>query len=293
MNVVSLFDGMSCGRIALDRAGFDVAEYVASEVDPHAIKVSQANYPDIRQVGDVTQVTRADLPEKVDLVLGGSPCQGFSYAGKQLNFEDPRSSLFFEFVRILREAKPKYFLLENVRMKKEWSDAISDFLGVEPITINSALCSAQNRNRMYWTNIPDVTQPEDRGIMFDDILEPLFMVAPNYNVSDIQLPRVTRLEEIEEGACKIAFRDPSQNCDKAVCVVARDYKGIPGREYHNAAMQDGVLRRLSPIEYERLQTVPDRYTKSVSDSQRIRMLGNGWTVDVIAHILSGMEKDKD
>mgnify|MGYP000259421422 CR=1 FL=1 len=170
MNVLSLFDGMSCGRIALERLGIQVDNYYASEIDKYAIQVSQANYPDIIQVGDVTELDTSTLP-KIDLIMGGSPCQGFSFAGKQLAFDDPRSALFFEFVRCVEELKPKYFLLENVRMKKEYLDVISEYMGVEPIMINSALVSAQNRVRFYWTNIPGIEQPEQRGIVLRDILE--------------------------------------------------------------------------------------------------------------------------
>src|SRR5210317_1677485 len=170
MNVLSLFDGMSCGMIALDRLGIKVDNYYASEIDKYAIQVSQANYPDIIQVGDITKLDLSTLP-KIDLVMGGSPCQGFSFAGKQLAFDDPRSALFFEFVRCVKELQPKYFLLENVRMKKEYLDVISEYMGVEPIMINSALVSAQNRVRYYWTNIPGIKQPEQRGIVLRDILE--------------------------------------------------------------------------------------------------------------------------
>jgi DNA-cytosine methyltransferase len=178
MNVLSLFDGMSCGRIALDRLGIKVDNYYASEIDKYAIQVSQANYPDIIQVGDITELDLSTLP-KIDLVMGGSPCQGFSFAGKQLAFDDPRSALFFEFVRCVEELKPKYFLLENVRMKKEYLDVISEYMGVEPIMINSALVSAQNRVRYYWTNIPGIEQPEQRGIVLRDILE----TNPDNNLS--------------------------------------------------------------------------------------------------------------
>ena len=142
MNVLSLFDGMSCGQIALQKLGIQVDNYFASEIDKHAIKVAKHNFPNTVHLGDVTQVKASDLP-KIDLLIGGSPCQGFSFAGKQLNFEDPRSKLFFEFVRLLKECKPEYFLLENVRMKKDYQDIISEHLGVEPILINSALMSAQ------------------------------------------------------------------------------------------------------------------------------------------------------
>ena len=153
MNVLSLFDGMSCGQIALNRAGINYDNYFASEIDKYAIKVTKNNYPDTIHIGNVLDVKSEDLPG-IDLLIGGSPCQGFSFAGKQLNFNDPRSKLFFEFVRLLEECKPKYFLLENVKMKKEYQNIITEMLGVEPIEINSNLVSAQNRKRLYWTNIP-------------------------------------------------------------------------------------------------------------------------------------------
>ena len=170
MNILSLFDGMSCGRLALDRLGIKIDKYYASEIDKYAIQVASANYPDTIQIGDVCDVKGEDYPD-IDLILAGSPCQGFSFAGKQLAFDDPRSALFFEFVRVLKEVNPKYFLLENVKMKKEFLDIISDQVGVEPILINSSLLSAQNRQRYYWTNIPGVEQPEDRGLVLKDILE--------------------------------------------------------------------------------------------------------------------------
>ena len=179
MKVLSLFDGMSCGRIALDQLGIPVEKYYASEIDKYAMQVSAANYPDIEQVGDICNLDPKDYKD-VDLILAGSPCQGFSLAGKQLAFDDPRSALFFEFIRLLKEIKPKYFLLENVRMKKEFLQVISQQVsecypeipfGIEPIFINSSLLSAQSRQRYYWTNIPGIKQPEDRGIVLRDILE--------------------------------------------------------------------------------------------------------------------------
>jgi DNA (cytosine-5)-methyltransferase 3A len=156
MNVLSLFDGMSCGQIALNQLGFKVNNYFASEIEPASMKVAKHNFPNTIHIGDVTKVKGSELP-KIDLLIGGSPCQGFSFAGKQLNFNDPRSALFFEFVRLFKETNPKYFLLENVRMKTEYQDVITEHLNwIEPIAINSSLVSAQNRNRLYWTNIPDV-----------------------------------------------------------------------------------------------------------------------------------------
>lgn len=171
LKVLSLFDGISCGMVALDRAGIPVERYVAYEIEPNAIEISKKNYPNIEHCGDVTN---ADFKQYkgFDLVIGGSPCQGFSTLGKRLNFFDDRSRLFFEYVRALKEVQPKYFLLENVKMKKGWIDTISSYVGVEPIEINSALVSAQNRKRLYWTNIPDVKQPQDKGIMLEDIVEP-------------------------------------------------------------------------------------------------------------------------
>jgi DNA (cytosine-5)-methyltransferase 3A len=163
MNVLSLFDGMSCGQIALNKLGIKYDNYFASEIDKYAIKVTQNNYPNTKQLGNVVDVKGKDLP-KIDLLIGGSPCQGFSFAGKQLNFEDHRSKLFFEFVRLLEECKPKYFLLENVNMKQEYQDIISKYLGVKPILINSNLVSTQNRRRLYWTNIPNINQPKDKNI---------------------------------------------------------------------------------------------------------------------------------
>lgn len=172
MNVLSLFDGMSCGQIALNKLGIKYDKYFACEIDKYAMQVTQHNFPDTIQLGDVQFVTKETFgTHKIDLVIGGSPCQGFSFAGKQLNFEDPRSALFFEFVRLVKELKPKYFLLENVKMKKEYQNVITQYMGVEPIEINSALVSAQNRRRLYWTNIPNIEQPEDKGIVLKDIIE--------------------------------------------------------------------------------------------------------------------------
>ena len=213
MNVLSLFDGMSCGRIALERLGIKVDNYYASEIDKYAMKVSEANYPDIIQVGDVTELDTSTLPN-IDLIIGGSPCQGFSFAGKQLAFDDPRSALFFEFVRCVKELKPKYFLLENVRMKKEYLDVISEYMGVEPIMINSALVSAQNRVRYYWTNITNIEQPEQRGIVLRDILESSDIWSkkqPKYLKNHLDgKSRGDRVKSIDE---------------KASCLTATMYKG--------------------------------------------------------------------
>ena len=167
LDVLSLYDGCSMGRVALERAGIPIKEYYASEIDKYAITIAKKNFPNTIHLGDVTTVRGEDL-EPIDLLIGGSPCQGFSFAGKQLNFDDPRSKLFFEFVKLKNLLKPKYFLLENVRMKKQYQDIISEHLGVEPIAINSNLVSAQNRFRLYWTNI-SVEMPEDKGKEVSDL----------------------------------------------------------------------------------------------------------------------------
>ena len=486
MNVLSLFDGMSCGRIALDRLGIKVDNYYASEIDKYAMKVSEANYPNIIQVGDITELDLSTLP-KIDLIMGGSPCQGFSFAGKQLAFDDPRSALFFEFVRCVEELKPKYFLLENVRMKKEYLDVISEYMGVEPIMINSALVSAQNRVRFYWTNIPGIEQPEQRGIVLRDILETqtserpvkdternqrhyrnddeksLCMTATMYkgagnngmtlvqqkpikvgmNVEQVKVRKhevdiislqyllreikkesgktnkqiaeetntpITKVEhwfrtdssfaipsddvwlklkevlsiqtdvfdkqimefEYRDGVYESKQRVYSENgksptltagnseqyiethdtpkkihdipkdvlkdnerqrrvygkngksptllarsdspkvmkTDKPLHIgTAVDIKGHDqikrvyspdgksstlttcggGHREPKVAIDDVYWRKLTPIECERLQTVPDNYTNHVSNTQRYKMLGNGWTIEVIAHILKNME----
>jgi len=411
---------MSCGQIALQRAGIPVEKYYASEIDKYAIQVTMKNYPDTVQLGSITEWENWNI-EQPDIIIGGSPCQGFSFAGKQLNFEDERSKLFFTFVDILKYYKPKYFLLENVVMKKEYNDVISSILGdiypecvsqgelfrtgrLEPIQINSALVSAQNRNRLYWTNIPGVTQPKDKGILLKDIIENAmtdrdksYCLDANYfkgssvenyqdksrrqlvitggafrgrNGKPIIIPEntetpfmltETRSEHGKETRRKIkqetgkdsTKRDidskiykPNNN-GKANCLltsnaddlstvfvkteqrleinetgksdaltsVSKDslcievgQADISGNESNKRVYSiegksscmntcgggnrepkisiDHVSwRKLTPIECERLQTVPDNYTNHVSNSQRYKMLGNGWTIDVISHIL--------
>ena len=369
MNVLSLFDGSSCGQVALERCGIKVDNYFASEIDKWAIKITQKNYPNTIQVGDVRFVSARVVPD-IDLILAGSPCQGFSFSGKQLAFDDPRSALFFEFTRILEECR-RYnpdvkFLLENVRMKQEYQDIITDYLGVEPVAINSSLVSAQNRYRLYWCNW-DITQPEDKGLTLKDVL----------------------VEGVGDSVRNQGTKVMKTDIDKAHCLLARDYKGFGNqdmtgvrtcelREYDkseechhvgtaldinghdilkrvysdtgksptlnsmgggnrepkvlvarmvgrrinpdtgkrddynydipikqrieprkdersgclttvekdNLVVEKGTYRPLLPLEMERLQTLPDNYTEGVSNTQRKKMLGNGWTVDVISHILS-------
>tara|TARA_R110002049_G_scaffold4919_2_gene34469 strand:+ start:166 stop:1542 length:1377 start_codon:yes stop_codon:yes gene_type:complete len=457
MKVLSLFDGMSCTQIALKNLGIKVDTYYASEIDKYGIQIAKKNFPDTVHLGDVKDIKGKDLPE-IDLIVAGSPCQGFSFAGKQLAFDDPRSALFFEFVRILKEVKPKYFLLENVRMKKEFQAVISEqissiypecsnggLFGIEPILINSALLSAQNRNRLYWTNIPNIEQPEDVGIVLRDVLEDNFVadrdksycidanyykggnpknyfeksrrqlvfdkefdkmttkdgksyaltatyqgavawnsierkqrtMVPTYNTpkqvgtaADLKgydiikrvysengksptlttmggghrEPKVAvtsyrevRTKEAKEERKRIRketgkdhtpFRakelvpredgkvgtlTPSLNKDHTISVkggairgryndegktnqhleVRKDAKSnaITTVQKDSIAVKEEELtwRKLTPLECERLQTVPDNYTDGVSNTQRYKMLGNGFTVRVIEHILKNME----
>jgi DNA (cytosine-5)-methyltransferase 3A len=439
MNVLSLFDGMSCGHQALDRIGIKVDNYYASEIDKYAIQITMKNYPDTIQIGDVTKVNGHELP-KIDLLLGGSPCQSFSFAGrragmstkdqqeiltlehylqlKEENYEfEGQSYLFWEYMRLLNEVKPTYFLLENVIMSKKWKDILSQAIGCEPIMINSSLLSAQNRKRLYWTNIEGVTIPEDRGILLKDILEPV--VDEKFYLRDDQVekvlnktkvnPNVTEAKildvynnKIKEDHKSITLTDPCHNnlrliepvesserkviqlndskesngkqpfqqnriydtegVSPALCayksdllikcarMVGRDPENptsrksgakteqmiekrfdeksgtlttvqkdnliVYGCDYRTdeglrirengksgtlaaRARQDescgqlatinSRIRKLTPIECERLQTVSDNYTEGVSASQRYKMLGNGWTIESISHILSFMK----
>jgi len=425
LKVLSLFDGMSCGQLALERLGIEVDTYYASEIDKYAMQVTQANFPNTIHIGDVCNIKAEDYPN-IDLILAGSPCQGFSFAGKQLAFDDPRSALFFEFVRLLKEIKPKYFLLENVKMKQQFQDVITeqvsacypDFEGgdlfgsqIKPILINSALLSAQNRQRLYWTNILNIEQPEDKGIVLRDILEDNVedhylagehlqnnyqggnQLNPNYKsqantihdtekksgvicagthgyangyvetkpkqvgiATDIKghdiLKRVyspdgksptlntmgggNREPKVVSGAWRGRYKEDGTTEQKlelnqsgksnslttvqkdSVVVSTKPNQINPSKKAGGKQpyMQDRVFhkegkshaltesfasrthvgeennlswRKLTPLECERLQTVPDNYTNHVSNTQRYKMLGNGWTVEVIAHILNNIE----
>lgn len=410
MNVLSLFDGMSCGQIALKELGIKVDKYFASEIDKYAIAQTQLNFPDTIQLGDVRNVKGSDLP-KIDLLIGGSPCQGFSFAGKQLNFNDPRSALFFEFVRILKEVRALNpdvkFLLENVRMKKGYEAVINNELGLFPVQINSALVSAQNRVRLYWSNIrtrkvglfeeiyTDIPQPEDRGLSLKDILEPdvperYFMseqlmkslekhlrrnkekgngfgIAPKNPFQEmnalrvggtwkddiVQVPQIYQLPRGKNQGGIIKDKTPTlMSCaweqnnilcissnqahatvslNKSTPMVAAMGMGgghvpmvVPckkviqispvtesnGRQPYQqnrvyliggispalcsahagaapAILTPGMrLRRLTPTECSRLQTIPTWYVWKCSEAQQYKMLGNGWIVEVIKHIFS-------
>jgi DNA (cytosine-5)-methyltransferase 3A len=418
ITVLSLFDGMSCGQLALQRAGIKVKAYYAAEIDKHAIKVTQHNFHGTIHLGDVTKVTAAALP-KIDLLIGGSPYQGFSFAGKGLNFEDPRSKLFFEYVRLLKECNPTWFLLENVRMEYAHELVISQYLGTSPVKINSSLFCAQSRLRLYWTNINQITYglfndlatyiplPPDKGILLKHILQTdvpkkyffsekmmnyLTTRSANFNagkinykyeedkascinassghldISDNIIVHNTQPRSGDPkkgGTCPLSRTDGKTYCldtgktnvveivalrgrnpqnptsrksgehleqtleprtdgkTNTITTVQKDnlvftqnylqydvsgkgYKSQQDRAFYEdgkhgtlstarADTKTGVLlnsdtginiRRLTPVECERLQTVPDNYTACVSDTQRYRMLGNGWTVDVVAYIFS-------
>jgi len=349
MNVLSLFDGMSCGQQALERAEIKVDNYFASEIDKYAIQVTMANYPNTKQLGSVVSLNGFDLP-KIDLLIGGSPCQSFSFAGKrkgmstkdeqeiltlehylQLKAEgfefEGQSYLFWEYMRLLNEIKPKYFLLENVKMSKKWKDILSKAIGIEPILINSNLLSAQNRQRLYWTNIPNVEQPQDKELLLKHILQN--DVEEKYFLSKKMIEGFEKHKvRHDEKGTGFSWK-PTQGNKKASCLRANGalaptdniiivnnkgnitftknylqwdsngknnrsqcdrayyYDGKSGTLMTNVnlnVLKQNIIRRLTPIECERLQTVKDNYTNFVSDSQRYRMLGNGWTVDVIAHI---------
>lgn len=333
INVFSACDGISCGQKALENLGIKINKYYASEIDKHAIKITQKNYPNTIQLGDIREIDTSKL-DRIDLLLGGTPCQDLSIAGSRKGLNGSRSCLFFEYVRLLKELKPKYFLFENVAsMKSTDKDIISEYLGVEPILINSALVSAQNRKRLYWTNIPNVTQPEDKGILLKDILESgLASQNKSYALTEtyykdafsdmvkkhtrtmIAEPVILQLahgsnkggikkDKAPTSPIRLGHLQGLSNAQanrvysiegKSVCLNANGGGGGAKTGLYKIDLPDGTyyIRKLTPIECERLQTLPDNYTEGVSDSQRYKMLGNGWTVDVITHILKGILNDK-
>lgn len=286
MNVLSLFDGISCGMVALDRAGIKVEKYYASEIDEFAMQVSKNNHPDIIQLGDVTTWRNWDIDWKnVGLLIGGSPFQGFSFAGKQLNFNDDRSKLFFVYVDILnhiKSANPNVkFLLENVKMRAEWQDVISGYLGVKPTRINSALVSAAKRDRLYWANF-DIEMPDDKGITFDDINQ-----HSTDWLSDIYIDKVSKWKAQQDPIANTTFIGTNS---KLPCLTARGYN-----QSHSGMIlvSDGSkYRYLTNNEAELAMTLPIDYTAGISDRERARCLGNGWTVDVIAHIFKGLKESE-
>jgi DNA (cytosine-5)-methyltransferase 3A len=313
MNVLSLFDGMSCGQVALNKAGIKYNNYYASEIDKHAISVTKKNYPNTIHLGDVRDINKESFGEnKIDLLIGGSPCQGFSFAGKQLNFNDPRSVLFFEYVRLLKELNPKYFLLENVKMRKEYENVITEYLGVKPIFIDSKSLTPQTRKRLYWTNIPNITDPQQVNISFDDIIEKNLPITTKMIEYLDKFPLLKQIDDkmVHPEATKKGYAEA--NLHEGLDLSFPKSKTRRGRHMKNwsncltasshdlgvVIKHDGKMmwRRFTPIECERLQTIPDNYTsvkdnngiELISDSQRYKMIGNGWTADVIAHIFKNI-----
>lgn len=315
MNVLSLFDGISCGMIALERANIKVDNYYSSEIEKSAIDISKKNYPNIIRMGDITKInkeTLSNLP-KIDLILAGSPCQGFSRNGNMLNFEHEQSKLFFDFIKILnwirdnnnRDVK---FLLENVEMKKEWKDIITSYVKVAPLDINSKLVSAQNRPRTYWTNIPNASIPEDKNINLYDILE----LDHQYDLIDYQGIKIdSSFNKKEINLINIVNKEVRiSQATKQGYIIAEDGDGINlsfptsktrrgrvvkkksntlDKQCNICVYYNGILRKLSLVELERLQTLPDGYTEGVSDNKRKNAIGNGWTVDAITYLLKGLK----
>lgn len=296
MNVLSLFDGMSCGQIALERAGISVTNYYAAEIDKYAKFVTHMNYPKTIELGNVENWREWDIEwGNIDLLIGGSPCQGFSFAGGGRAFADPRSRLFFVYVDILNHIKSVNpgvkFMLENVKMKREYLDIISTFLDVEPVLINSALVSAQNRQRYYWANW-EFGEPIDKGVILSTIIQSgmvdkiksYALDASYYKGGNLnQYFNKSRRQVVFEFSRKSGI---GQALELVIPILASNWRGLNRNQKQNAVLNcdDLRYRKLSPVECERLQTVPDNYTAWVSNTQRYKMLGNGWTVDVVSHI---------
>ncbi len=306
--VLSCFDGISCGQVALNRLGIKVDKYMASEVDKYAIQITQANFPNTIQLGDIRHVT---VKEPIDVLIGGPPCQDVSFAGPQEGLiKGKRSNLFFEFVRVFREAlalNPDLkFLVENTRMKQEYIDIISEILGVEPVLINSNVFSAQNRARLYWTNFNIPELPEDKGIVMADILEDgftdrdkSFCIDASYykggNLRSYFEKHRRQLVFSDDGLCHIGDADINghdllkrvyHRSGKAPTVITMN----GGNREPKVYVEGMKYRKLTPLETERLQTLPDNYTAHVSNTQRYKGIGNGWTVDVICYIMSELKQ---
>jgi len=312
INVVSLFDGHSTGRLCLKRAGIKVDKYFASEIDENAIKISKNNFDDIIRVGDITLLNETELKKlpKIDLLIGGSPCQNNSRAGDNKGLEGAESKLFFEYLRVLNWLKEYnnpniQFLLENVEMKKATRDAISNYMNCKPISINSKLLSAQNRPRLYWTSIY-IKEPKDKQIKLLDILEEVdtsnyidykgLLIDPNisekaYNLIEVVDAEV-RISQATKQGYIVANNGDGVNLQFP---TSKTRRGRVIKEKSNTldcscdicVYYDGIIRKFTITELERLQTLPDEYTKvdGLSDKARIKAIGNGWTSDVIVYIL--------
>ena len=315
MNILSLFDGISCGMVALKRAGIEVDNYYSSEIENSAITISNNNYPEIIRLGDVTKINKnvlSTLP-KIDLILSGSPCTGFSRNGKMLNFEDPQSKLFFDFIRILtwiknNNNKDVKFFLENVEMKKDWQDTITEFVGVEPIPINSNLVSAQNRPRIYWSNIDNITKPNDKNILLKNILSEVdissfinhqgLFVDNTFNERELSLINVVngevRINQATKQGYIVASDGDGVNLSFPTSKtrrgrVIKQKSNTLDKSCNICVYYDNILRKLTIDELEKLQTIPVGYTDGVPESKRRAAIGNGWTIDVISHILKGLK----
>lgn len=328
MKVLSLFDGISCARVALKELRIPVGEYYASEIDGPAITVSQKNFPDIKHIGSVEHITKQNFPflfdKSVDLVIGGSPCQDLSIANNgRKGLKGDRSGLFYEFARIIKEVKPKYFVLENVAsMSKESRQVITDILGMEPVMIDASLVSAQNRKRLFWTNIPGVEPPKDRGIFLKDILvdEKKFdtntvyqyrryymretkggkvptltanMGTGGHNVPFVRIKEATKkgYVDIKQGEC-VDLTQPRSKTRRGRRMAEKSNFLMTGDMQYYKLTKQG-LRKLLPIECERLQSLPDNYTEGVSDSQRYKSIGNAFNVEVVKSILRNLKKQHD
>lgn len=309
MNVLSLFDGISVGKVALEMLGIKVENYFASEIDENAMAISKSNHDDVIYLGDVTNWRTWDLP-KIDLVIGGSPCQGFSRNGQGLNFSDPRSKLFFDFVDIVNHIKltnnPNvYFMLENVSMKMEWRDLISEYMGVDYLEIDSKIITAQNRPRLYWTNIPNVTVPEPKDVKLLDILEDIELTDFYYHEglkfdskiyeNESSIVSVVDGEVRIKQATKLGYIVPNHGDGINFAIPHSKHRrgrAIRGKSpcldtYCNCCVYlDGTFRKFTLTELERLQTLPDGYTQKAGLNERKckKAIGNGWTAEVIAHI---------
>ena len=293
MNILSLFDGISCGRVALERAGIKVNRYVSYEIDPKAIKVSKANWDNIERYGDVTSANFTQY-KGFDAIIAGFPCQDLSISKRdRKGLEGERSGLFWQLVRAIEEVRPKYFLVENnYKMPQKDQDIITKTLGVEPILIYSGKVSAQSRYRLYWTNIPNVTQPEDLHIYLKDIVD-------HGLTNEKDLKSVTKFNDKKyknyDHPARIGTIGKGGQGERVYSIEGKSVtltalgggRGAKGGLY----LIDGVVRRPTPIESERLQTLPDNYTACLSDNDRRKVIGNGWTVDVIAHILSFLPEE--
>lgn len=309
INVLSLFNGISCGRVALDGLGIKVGKYYSSEIDKNAIIVADANHPnDIPyKLGDINNWEDWDVDwENINLILAGSPCQGFSRNGGGLNFEHPKSKLFFVFDKIVNHIKKfnpnVIILLENVNMAKEWQDVITSYMGVDPIQINSGLVSPHERLRTYWTNIIGVKQPKDKKIMLVDILEDKI---PNecydLDIHEIGMIMYTRNGMLVRNGTKWKGYLRAQNGDGIDMAFAKTVKSERRGRRHKGKIGtldtsckwyvyvNDRLRKFTRTELERLQGLPDGYTSMISDNQAKKVIGNGWQVDTIKHILSYLE----